>query len=67
MNTLDGDGYSPFHKAVQSDDANILRYFIQNSANLKAKDIDGDKAFEVALKKKKQYAVKLLLQDKSNL
>ena len=61
MNALDADGYSPFHKAVQSEDANILKYFIQNRVNLKAKTIDGDNALELALKSKKQYAIKLLI------
>ena len=33
MNTLDADGYSPFHKAVKSDDENCLRYYIRNGAD----------------------------------
>ena len=55
---LDGDGYSPFHKAVKSNNAEIVRYFIQNGTDLHKKTIDGDNAFEVALKAKGQKAFK---------
>ena len=61
MISLDGDGYSPFHKAVKSDNASILQYFAQNGVeDSKAKDINGY-AFEVALNTKKINGAKILL------
>ena len=58
INVLDGDGYSPFHKAVKSNNAEIVRYFIQNRTDLNMKTIDGDNSLEVALKAKKQNSFK---------
>ena len=34
MNTLDADGYSPFQKAVKSNNVNILKHFAQNGGEL---------------------------------
>ena len=50
------DGYSPLHKAVKSDCTIISKYFAQNEADIKAKDIDGFDALEFALNIKKQDA-----------
>ena len=61
MNTLDGDGYSPVHKAVKSDDAKIIRHFVQNEADVELKTRDGNNLLEVALKNKKTNAMKVLL------
>ena len=58
MNTLDGDGYSPFHKAVKSNNAEIVKYFIQNGTDLNVKTNNGYNSLEVALKAKKQNAFK---------
>ena len=66
MNALEVDGYSPFHKAVKSDDANFMRYFIQNGANLNVKTTDGDNALGLALNGKKQYSFKIILQHQPN-
>ena len=49
-------GYSPLHKAVKSYGPIILKYFAQNEADIKAKDIDGFDALEFALNIKKQDA-----------
>ena len=61
MNALDADGYSPFHNAVKLDNTKIIRYFIENGADLKGKSINGDSLLEVALNAKKQHARKTLM------
>ena len=50
-----------------SPNAKILRYFIKNGADLKAKDIHGYESFEVALETKKQNAIKTLLYHQINI
>ena len=66
MNALDGDGYSPMQRAIKSKNAKIINYFLQNGADLDAKNIGGDNALEMAWKIKNQQTIKMFLQYQCN-
>ena len=61
MNIFDGDGYSPYQKAVKSANAKIIRYLLRNGPDMKPKNIDGNSSSEVVLRRKRLSIFKLLV------
>lgn len=48
VNVTDPDGYTPLHRAAQSNREEMLKYLIENGANLNARTIDGWQAIHSA-------------------
>lgn len=68
INSRDDNGNSLVHLAVQNDaDSDVVKLLLVRGAKLIQKNIDGDTAFHIALRKENESVSRLLLESNANL
>ncbi|MBN2652556.1 MAG: ankyrin repeat domain-containing protein [Spirochaetales bacterium] len=68
VNSRDDNGNSLVHVAISNDaDADVVKLLLVRGAKLDQKNIDGDTAFHLALRKENESVSRLLLESDANL